>query len=219
MKLFAVDEPADIIKPGIRILPGESPVGLRWGASGVIPVAKAQYKAVRAALEAGKFETHFLRLERADIFEDGDKGLRFEIEKDPRDQRALVYVYTSTLAADRPMRMGPDDAIPNTVTFTSPDPFRVTEGEGTHQRAKRIHPPFSEVVGVTVVKSEQITVDGATWNEALITMVPGSSFRIVRGGDTRDIVPEFLVVWNGHKLQTVIPARYRQRVEETMAMA
>lgn len=226
MKLFTVSEPGDgFVTPGIHVDPNESPMGLRWGSANrddlrLVPVCKPQYKAVRAAVDKGLVNNaHRLVLARADLIDTGDKGLRFELEKDDRDQRALIYVCTQTAASTQPVRGGPDDALHNNVTFTSGDPVRVVDGVGSYQRVRRVHPPFSETVGVRLVQSALISDSGATWNEALVVMVPGTSFRIVRGGDTRDMVPEFLVVWTGHRLRTVIPERYRPKPMEEMASA
>lgn len=230
MKLFQIHEPVPgygIVTPGINVSTGSPPMGFRWGERyvdgvrevQVVGLCKAQYKAIKAMIDGGFIEegTECV-LRQADLLDLGDRGLRFEVEQDRNDLRALVYVGTRT-AAGRPSNDGPRDAIHNAVTFTSGDPKRFVEGEGEFRFVRRVHPPFSEVVGVELVANEQITDAGATWNEALLIMLPGSSFRVVRGGDMSGLVPEFLVVWTGHKLRTIIPQHYQSRSEETQIEA
>jgi hypothetical protein len=178
----------------------------------IVPICKAQYKAVKAMVEAKKISNDTpCRLVRADITID-ERGVRFELEKDPSDQRALIYIYTSTQAAGNAMSRGsaPEDAVPNAVMLTSNEARHITESG----RVKRVHPPFSEAVGIRRIDATILTDGEATWNEALLELDPGASFRVVRGGDVRDLVPEFLVTWNGFRLRTVVPERYRSRMDE-----
>jgi hypothetical protein len=224
MKLFTVSEPRagdGLVVPGIRIFPSESPMGLRWGSaaredSKVVPIAKAQYRAVRGALEAHIITPDTAcHLVRADVVDAGEKGLKFELEKDESDQRALIYICTRTLATGEGMMRGgaPDDAVPNAVTLTSNEALHVDNGRGPRDRVQRVHKPFSEAVGIERLGVSLVSEDGATWNEALLVLQPGASFRVVRGGDVRDMVPEFVVTWTGHKLRTVVPERWRKREE------
>lgn len=233
MKLFAVSEPVDsgVVPEGIVIdasLEKEGkviiPAGMRWGSKTegrqIIPLARPQYKAMKAAIEEGIIQDGPCVLWRADLKEkrDGNAGetvLLFEVEKDPSDQRALVYLSTSTAPAQKGSQRGrlPDDAVPDAVVLTADD-FRRIEAEG---RIKRFDKPFSEAVGVTVIAEEEIVQDGARWKEMVIMLLPGASFRVVRGGDMHERVPEFSIRWNGHKLRTVIPERYRNRQEEVTA--
>lgn len=231
MKLFRIYEPVPgdgIVTPGISITPSHTPAGFRWGERYVdgarevqiVGLCKAQYKAMRAMIDAGFIEEDTpCVLRQADLADLGNRGLRFEVEKDRNDQRALVYVGTRTAAAEQPMRHGPRDAVHNAVTFTCGDPQRFVEGDGNFKFVRRAHPPFNEAVGVELLASELITEEGATWNEALLIMLPGSSFRIVRGGDIAGMVPEFLVVWTGHKLRTIIPQHYRGLTEAEATQA
>lgn len=225
MKLYTVSEPIfgdGFVTPGIRIFPNDNPMGLRWGAvhqpdMKIVTVCRSQYRAVKAMVDSGKLASdqacHFTR---ADVTV-GDRGLRFELEKDENDQRAFVYVRTSTVAADGSASRGamPDDALPNTVTLTSNEYRHAVEGEGPRQRVRRVHQAFNEAVGVASLDNALLSDDGALWNEALLTLLPGSSFRVIRGGDIHDLVPEFLVTWTGHKLRTVVPERYRRRMEDS----
>lgn len=226
MKLFTVSEPVPgdgLVRPGIRVFPNESPMGLRWGSSTqagmkVLPLCKTQYRAVRGAVESNLISAEgACVLVRADVVS-GPKGLRFDVEKDERDQRAFIYVCTSTLAGDATRSggqrgEGPDDAIPNTVILTSNEASHVVDGAGPRDRVRWAHKPFSEAVGIERLDTALLTEEGATWNEALLVLQPGASFRVVRGGDVRDIVPEFLVIWTGHKLRTSVHERYRHRLE------
>lgn len=224
MKLFTVSEPLPgdgLVVPGIRVFPSESPMGLRWGAatreaSKVVPICKAQFRAVRGLLEAKIITPDTAcHLVRADVVDAGEKGLKFELEKDEADQRALIYVCTRTLAAgDAIVRGGmPDDAVLNTVTLTSNEAKHLDGGRGPRDRVHRAHNPFSDAVGIERMGVSLVTEEGASWNEALLVLQPGASFRVVRGGDVRDLVPEFVVTWTGHKLRTVVPERYRSRME------
>lgn len=225
MKLFTVSEPVPgdgLVRPGIRVFPNESPMGLRWGSSTqddmkVLPICKTQYRAVRAAVESHLISADgACILVRADVAM-GPKGLRFDVEKDERDQRAFIYVCTSTLAGDIPRSGGrgeaPDDAIPNTVILTSNEASHVVDGAGPRDRVRWAHKPFSEAVGIERLATALLTAEGATWNEALLVLQPGASFRVVRGGDVRDLVPEFTVIWTGHTLRTAVHGRYRNRLE------
>lgn len=225
MKLFTVCEPGagdGIVTPGIRVFPNESPMGLRWGAATqaamkIVPVCKAQYRAVKGMIEAEVITPETAcHLVRADVIDAGEKGLKFEVERDAADQRAFIYVCTRTLAVNQGSFVRgsmPEDAVPNTVTLTANEAKHVTDGVGPRDRVRRVHNPFSEAVGIKRLDVSLIAEDGASWNEALLVLQPSASFRIVRGGDVRDLVPEFLVVWTGHKLRTVVPERYRQRLE------
>jgi hypothetical protein len=219
MKLFAVSEPVDsgVIPTGIVIdtsLEKEGkviiPAGMRWGSNTegrqIIPLARPQYKIMKAAVEAGIIQDGPCVLGRADLREkrggeNGETVLLFEVEKDPSDQRALVYLSTSTAPAQKGSQRGrlPDDAVPDAVVLTADD-FRRTEA-----------------VGVTVIAEEEIQQNGARWKEMVLLLLPGASFRVVRGGDMREKIPEFSVRWNGYKLRTVIPERYRSRSEEVTA--
>lgn len=225
MKLFTVSEPVPgdgIVKPGIDVLPNESPMGLRWGATTpaemkVLPLCKAQYRAVRGALEAGLIDPESpCRLVRADIANVKERP-RFEIERDERDQRAFIYICTSTAAGEAPRGSTPEDAMPNAVTLTSNNTLHISEGTGPRDRVRWVYKPFSEAEGIERIDVALLTAGGATWNEALLVLQPGASFRVVRGGDVQDLVPEFLVIWTGHKLKTVVHDRYRDRLE-SMAM-
>lgn len=223
MKLYEVSEPIHgdgILTPGVRIFPNESPMGLRWGSEGkIIPINKAQFRAAKALVEKGRIHnTTACLLVRADVVEVAN-GLRFEAEKDESDQRAFIYIQTATIAVQGPLQRGslPEDAEPNVVTLTANEAYQVDGGTGPRDRVKRVHKPLSEAVGVRRLDASLITVDGASWNEVLLVLQPGASFRIVRGVDVADIVPEFLVTWTGHKLRTAIPARYRERQPELRA--
>jgi hypothetical protein len=201
-------------------------MGLRWGAtthedSKIVQLCKTQYRAIREAREAGLINAEgACILARADVVS-SPKGVRFNVEKDARDQRAFIYICTSTRAGDTARGSGqrgegPDDSIPNTVIFTSNEASHVVEGTGPRDRVRWAHKPFSEAVGVELLDLALLTEEGATWNEALLILQPGASFRVVRGGDVRDLVPEFLVIWTGHKLRTVVPERYRRRLEHRL---
>lgn len=221
MKLFTLSEPIPgdgLVAPGIRVFPNESPMGLRWGASThaeqrVVALCKAQYRAVRGAVDSRLISAEgACILVRADVSAVA-KGLRFDLEKDDRDQRAFVYVCTSTLAGEHGRVGAPDDAVPNTVILTSNEASHVVDGSGPRDRVRWAHKPFSEAVGIDRIDTSLLTEGGATWNETLLVLQPGASFRVVRGGDVRDLVPEFTVIWTGHKLRTAVHERYRGRLE------
>lgn len=227
MKLFTVSEPVPgdgLVRPGIHVPLNESPMGLRWGAlpaqdgMKILPICKVQYRAARAAVESRLIRPDgACILVRADVVS-GPKGLRFDVEKDDRGQRAFVYIRTSTAAGDSTRGAGqrgegPEDAVPNTVIFTSNEASHIIDGEGPRGRVRWAHKPFSEAVGVERLDTALLTEGGATWNEALLVLQPGASFRVVRGGDVRDLVPEFTVIWTGHRLRTAVHSRYRNRLE------
>lgn len=228
MKLFTVSEPIPgdgLVRPGIRVFANESPMGLRWGSltqtdMKILPLCRTQYRAVRGAVESALINADgACILVRADVVS-GPKGLRLDIEKDERDQRAFIYVCTRTLAGDTARGggqrgEGPDDAIPNTVVLTSNESNHVVDGAGPRDRVRWAHKPFSEAVGIERLDTALLTEDGATWNEVLLVLQPGASFRVVRGGDIRDLVPEFTVIWTGHRLRTAVHERYRPRLEGT----
>jgi hypothetical protein len=50
---------------------------------------------------------------------------------------------------------------------------------------------------------------------ALLRMLPGSSFRIIR--DTLNLPPELLVVWPGSKLRLIVPEKHRKRMRRERA--
>jgi hypothetical protein len=200
MHCFTIGEPTGIIHAGIKIHQNQHPVGMRWGNnpkdSQIIPLSKAQYQIVKELREAGKIDDSPVVLVKADIQTNGS-GLKFEMEEDPNDPRALVYIYTAT-AAGSSLEIPPEDANPDSVKFTA-NTYVHEEMDlgGKYKRIKRTYQSFEQAVGIKIIGFERVVADGAQWNEALLIMQPKSSFRVVRGGDIRGLIPEFVLSWPG----------------------
>ena len=176
MKTFTVSEQA---RKGITLSATHEEQGLLG-----IPIGQGVLKELHEANNAGHNEATFQWL---DVVPDGDM-LRLIKEQSLRDKRALVLVETP------PGIGGNVKLYANTVRET------FDEGKGRVIREANEFPP----PGVQFLAEKPVVGPfGPFGMEFLVSMMPGSSFRIVRTGklwdntEKKNAPPEIVVLWNG----------------------
>lgn len=119
-----------------------------------------------------------LMLHNLDLVNADNQMPRLVRELNPRDRAALVSVEVACGES------GSTKLYANTVS---------EKWDETKKRVIREARPIEEAVGVTVHCSS-MSDSGLQY---LISMQPGSSFRVVRSGDLQGAAPELVVLWNG----------------------
>lgn len=198
MKLFELSEAVESNVPqGICIFPDQDPPGIELGPERekVIPLAPCHLRKLRDALKKDLIQADVgIRLIRADItaIDEAKSAFKLLRESSAGDNRALVNVRVPT-------------GLSGTIRFTA----NSYDEELRQGRVERVYRSFDAAIGITIVMS----VDTGPWPDMLLTMEPGASFRILRTGDLDGRPPEMIVTWNGFKLRTIVPARYKHNIE------
>jgi hypothetical protein len=133
-----------------------------------------------------------VRLHRADVLDLGDNKHKLSKERDVRDRRALLAVRTA--------------AAPNGQVRVHANSYSEVEENG---RVSRKYNDFP-TPGISLVASGQCIRGDTTWEEFLLVLVPGASFRVARNGDLEGAAPEMVVAWNGYKMRSEVPRKFRR---------
>jgi hypothetical protein len=151
-----------------------------------IPIGRGFVELLREAGVKGE-----VRLKWADVLE-VESTLKIARERDRGDQRALLAVRTA------PPQHGKMYCLANS--------YDEVEQNG---RVSREFRPFPSL-GVTVIAEGKCIQGDDCWDEKLLLLSPGASFRVVRKGRLEGAAPEIVVAWNGRDMHAHVPKKFRQ---------